>query len=86
MNIKIQTLSIIGILLAILVTTSVATPLAFGQTNQTGSIEEKVKAASGQNAMKAAAPNDEIYVLICPQGWQTLDQCQVYFGQQIQIQ
>jgi len=71
-------------LLAILVTTNVAIPLSFGQANQTGSIEEKLKTASGMNAMKAAAPNDEIYVLICPQGWQTADQCQVYVGQPIQ--
>jgi hypothetical protein len=84
MNIKINALSIVGIALALLVTTSMATPLAFGQTNQTDMIEEKVKAASEKNAMKAAAPNDEIYVLICPEGWETLDQCQVYFGQPIQ--
>jgi hypothetical protein len=81
MNLKIQTLSITGVILALMVTTSVTAPLAFGQTNQTGTIEEKLKSATEKNAMKATAPGDLVFVLICPPDFTSIDQCQIFVGQ-----
>jgi hypothetical protein len=83
MNIKIQKISIASIVLVLVLVTSVATPLAFGQTNQSGSIEEKLKASSGMNAMKATAAGDLVFVLICPNNFQSIDDCQVFAGQPI---
>ena len=81
MNIKIQKISIAGIALVLVLATSMASPLAFGQTNQSGSIEEKLKSASDMNKMKSTAPGDMVFVLICPSNFQTIEECQVFVGQ-----
>lgn len=81
MNIKIQKISIASIVLVLVLATSMAAPLAFGQANQTGSIEEKLKSASDMNAMKSTAPGDNVFVLICPNNFQSIDDCQVFVGQ-----
>ena len=55
-------------------------PMVFAQTNQTG-LEQTMKSAAQMNAMKATAPGDVVFVLICPPNFQTLDECQVFVGQ-----
>ena len=76
-----QTLSIASIALMLLVTAFMATPFAFAQTNQTGTAEDKMKAASATNAMKATAPGDTVFVVICPKDFKSIDECQIFVGQ-----
>ena len=76
-------MSITSIVLVVVLTTSVAMPVAFSQTNQTGSIEEKMKSATDTNALKDIAPNDLVFVLVCPDNFQTIEECQVFQGQEI---
>lgn len=76
-----KTSQIIAITTVIVVMLSITNiPMVFAQTNQTG-IEQTMKSAAQMNAMKATAPGDLVFVVICPPNFQTINDCQVFTGQ-----
>lgn len=48
------------------------------QTNQTTSIDEGVLAASGNNTESRTASGDDIFVIVCPEGWTQTSECQLF--------
>jgi hypothetical protein len=83
MNLKIHQFAItIAVLISSMVILTLS-PTAFAQNNQTGTVEDKLMQSSESNSMRATAPGDVVFVLICPQDFKSIDECQVFAGQPI---
>jgi hypothetical protein len=75
--------SIAGIVVMLVIAANIL-PAVSAQSNQTKSLDQKVKEAISTNKMRATAPGDLIFVLVCPPNFQNLTQCQIFQGQQVQ--
>ena len=74
--------SIAGITVMLVIAANIL-PAASAQSNKTGSVDQKLKAAATANKMKATAPGDLIFVLVCPSNFQAIKDCQIFSGQPV---
>jgi hypothetical protein len=69
-------------IMVVLVIASSLFPVVYAQSNQTGSIMDKLKSASEKNKMKATAAGDLVFVLVCPKDFNgDVNKCQIFVGQ-----
>jgi hypothetical protein len=76
--------SITGIIVMLVIAANIL-PAASAQSNQTSSLDQKLKSGAAANKMKATAAGDLIYVLVCPPNFQAIKDCQVFSGQPVNV-